>query len=289
MPECDRCSRYFNSYSALRQHEQNSPHHHICNHCDKDFATWTALEQHYVNSPRHDYCQRCEMHFDDSDELEEHYVDGHHYCSTCRKFFQNEYGLYEHYRQSALHHYCASCKRLFRSASNLTSHLNSSLHRPKDVPCPGKGCGLAFVSRSALLLHLESGTCESGADRPTINRYVREYDTQNVITHPSRLIAGPGDNTTYKATARSWNGTAYECYLCHGEYRTLVSLNQHLASPRHQAKLYMCPLSVCREPFTTLSGLCQHIESERCGVAKFKVVQRTMDNLMGQMRRLTVH
>ncbi|KAF8148788.1 hypothetical protein K438DRAFT_1625326 [Mycena galopus ATCC 62051] len=266
MPDCDRCSRYFNSYSALYQHERNSPNHHICDNCDKDFASWNSLKQHFVQSPMHDYCQRCEVHFDDSEELEDHYRTDHHYCSSCRKFFQNELGLHEHYRQSTFHHYCVPCKRLFQSASNLTSHQNSSLHRPKDVPCPGKGCGLAFVSRSALILHLESGSCRSGADRQTINRY-----------------------TTYVASARAWNGMEYECYLCHAGYRTLASLNQHLASPRHQEKQYICPLNVCREPFTTLSGLCQHIESERCGVAKFKVVQNTMDDLMGKMRRLTAH
>ncbi|KAJ7222748.1 hypothetical protein B0H12DRAFT_1151130, partial [Mycena haematopus] len=229
MPDCGRCSRSFNSYSALAQHQRNSPYHHICDDCERDFPTRTGLEQHFVQSPLHDYCQRCDTHFDDSEELEEHYENDHYYCATCRKFFQNENGLHEHYRQSALHHYCVPCKRLFRFASNLTSHLNSSLHRPKDVACPGKGCGLAFVSRSALLLHLESGSCKSGADRLTINRYVREYDTQNIITNP---------HDSSPATDRAWNGRAYECYLCHTGYRTLASLNQHLASPRHQEKQY---------------------------------------------------
>ncbi|KAK7026332.1 hypothetical protein R3P38DRAFT_2949282 [Favolaschia claudopus] len=279
MPVCDRCDRYFGSYSALRQHEQNSPNHHFCDDCDRDFATDYALKQHYANSPRHDYCQSCDSHFDDEDELEEHYIEDHHYCGKCL-------GLHEHYRQSANHHYCGECQRHFQTASNLTSHLNSSTHRPKDVRCPGKGCGMSFVSRSAMLLHLEAGTCKSGADRKVINRVVQTYDTQNIITNPARLITG-GGNTTYAASERAWNGYAYECYLCHADYRTLAALNQHLASPRHQDKIYVCPLSSCRVQFTTLSGLCQHIESERCGVAKFRVVQNTMDDLLGKMRRLT--
>ncbi|KAJ7036942.1 hypothetical protein C8F04DRAFT_1036156 [Mycena alexandri] len=289
MLECSRCSRYFNSLAALYQHERNSPNHHLCEECDKDFTSWHGLKEHFVQSRAHDYCQHCDSHFDDSVELENHYQAAHGYCAKCRKIFQNALGLHEHYRQSELHHYCASCKRLFLSASNLTSHLNSSLHRPKDVMCPGRGCGLGFVSRSALLLHLESGNCSSGADRQTINRHVRQYDTQNIITNPARLLTGgvATDEITYVATARSWNGSAYECYLCHGGYRSLAALNQHLASPRHQSKIYVCPLNVCRQPFPTLSGLCQHIESERCGVSKFKVVQNTMDDLMGKMRRLT--
>ncbi|KAJ6558330.1 hypothetical protein B0H19DRAFT_1150792 [Mycena capillaripes] len=290
MPDCYRCSRSFNSYPALRQHEKNSPNHHLCDDCDKDFTSSKALKEHFVQSPMHDYCHRCDTHFNDSDELEDHYQTEHHFWDTCDKIIQNEFRkLQEHYQQSELHHYCFPCKRLFQSANNLTNHLNSSIHRPKDVPCPGKGCGLAFVSRSAVLLHLESGGCKSGADRQTINAYVRRYDTKNIITNPSRLLTVGPSEVTYVASARAWNGTAYECYLCHAGFRSLAALNQHLASPRHQEKMYVCPLSVCREPFTTLSGLCQHIESERCGVAKFKVVKNTMDDLMGKMRRLTAY
>ncbi|KAJ7800778.1 hypothetical protein B0H14DRAFT_2218195, partial [Mycena olivaceomarginata] len=100
----------------------------------------------------------------------------------------------------------------------------------------------AFVSRSALILHLESGGCKSGADRQKINRYVCEYDTQNVITNPACLLTcGDDSEITYVASARAWNGTAYECYLCHGCYRTLAALNQDLNSPRHQEKIYICP------------------------------------------------
>ncbi|KAJ7154356.1 hypothetical protein C8R43DRAFT_885111 [Mycena crocata] len=293
MEYCSRCQRFFNNYSALYQHERNSPHHNICDDCDVDFTSWTGLKEHYVQSRVHDYCQRCDEHFDNPSELEYHYQQEHHYCGKCRRFFQNELGLSEHYRQSDLHHYCAPCKRLFQSASNLQSHLNSSTHRPKEVICPGRGCGLGFVTRSALLLHLEAGTCSSGSNRQTVNRIVRQYDTNNVITNPARLLTGGDNQVNYMASAASWNGSAYECYLCHGGYlllpyyRSLAALNQHLASPRHQDKIYVCPLSTCRQSFTTLSALCQHIESERCGVSKFKVVQNTMNDLMGGMRRLT--
>ena len=168
-------------------------------------------------------------------------------------------------------------------------HLNSSVHRPKDVICPFRGCDRTFVSRSALVLHLEEGACRSGIDRATINRYVRQYDKNNIITDPSRLLTSgaDSDNTKYYATERSWNGYRYECYLCHSSYASLVSLNRHLASPIHHDKIYICPASSCRSRFTTLSALCQHIESEKCGVSKFKAVQHTMDSLLGQMGRLT--
>ncbi|KAF5385017.1 hypothetical protein D9615_001023 [Tricholomella constricta] len=174
--------------------------------------------------------------------------------------------------------------------SNLQAHLNSSVHSPRDVPCRGKGCTLTFVSPSAMLLHLESGTCCSGITRGLINDKIRQLDRNNIITDPSRMIAGPSgarDEVTYYATGASWNGRGFECYLCHGTYSSLRALNQHLASPRHQDKIYVCPLSTCRVRFTALSALCQHIESERCGVSKFRAVKNTMDSIVGQMGRLT--
>ena len=308
MTYCERCDRSFGSWSALYRHKADSSRHNICDDCSKDFPTWTGLKEHWVQSPRHPYCQRCDDHFDDFSELEDHYNDSHHYCPPCKRFFVNDYGLQEHYRQS--HHYCSSCKRIFRSESNLKSvyqyhhkficivftdqpflqHLNSSHHRPKDVVCPFRGCDKKFVSRSALVLHLEGGACQSGIDRATINRYVRQYDTNNIITDASRLLTNgtASDNTKYFASERSWNGYRYECYLCHSSYSTLASLNQHLASPIHQDKIYICPGSTCRARFTTLSALCQHIESEKCGVSKFRAVQHTMDRLLGQMGRLTL-
>ena len=262
---------------------------HYCDYCDIYFCSWHALQQHWIQSPQHDYCQRCDEHFDDDGELEEHYDECHFWCRKCRRFFKHMRGLMEHYRQSQMHHYCLSCHRDFQSESNLRAHLNSSLHKPKDFGCPLRGCGLAFVSASALTQHMESGTCASGIDRDGVNRIVRQYDKSNVITDPSRMITagGSGQQSKFYATSRAWNGMGYECYLCHKTCRTLAALNQHLASPRHQDQMYICPLNTCRIRFRTLSGLCQHIESESCGVSKFRVVQNTMENLIGNMKRIT--
>jgi hypothetical protein len=115
---------------------------------------------------------------------------------------------------------------------------------------------------------------------------VRQFDTNNNITKPSRLLQGANE-VTYAASERAWNGVAYECYLCHAGHRTLAALNQHLGSPRHQEKVYVCPLNVCRVRFSTLSGLCQHIESGRCGVARF--VRNTMDDLIGRIGLLSAY
>lgn len=283
MAYCNRCDRYFPHFAALHQHERDSSAHNICGDCNIDYSTWTMLKEHWVQSPRHHYCQYCSEHFADDDDLEEHYQSSHFYCGSCRRVFKNDVGLHEHYRQSPNHDYCASCKRLFQSERHLRTHLESSIHRPRDVPCPFRGCDAAFVSRSALILHLESGGCRSRVDRATINRFVLQYDKNHVITNPSRLITGgnSAQDVKYYASEASWNGSMYECYLCHRTYSTLVALNQHLSSPRHEQKIYLCPPGFCRMQFRTLSALCQHIESGTCGVSKFKAVQDAMDSIVG--------
>ena len=144
-----------------------------------------------------------------------------------------------------------------------------------------------------MILHLESGSCRSGVNRRVVDTFVREYDRNNVITNPARLLTGGDSNSdiTYIATEASWNGSSYECYFCHSSFRSLISLNQHLASPYHQTKNYCCHFASCRQQFTTLSGLCQHVESERCGVAKFSQVRRAIDRVLegAQKRMLTAY
>ncbi|KAI9569464.1 hypothetical protein HD554DRAFT_2217037 [Boletus coccyginus] len=286
MPYCDPCDRGFNQWFSYRQHLLNSSNHHYCGDCEEDFDSQIALEQHYIQSPRHYYCRRCGSHFEDDDELITHCLDQHHYCDRCDRFFKSAHGLHEHNRQS--HHYCVDCRRVFNSESNLRAHMNSSVHRSRDVLCAfqHRGCTQWFVSKSAMILHLESGSCPSGADRTMINRWVRLNDKNNVVTVPSRLLTYGGDDCRYIATDRSWNGSAYECVLCHNTFGTLDALNRHLASPRHQERTYRCPH--CLATFNTLSGLCQHVESESCGVLRFRAAREGMDNLFRHMGRLSI-
>jgi len=293
MAYCDRCDRYFPHDRALEQHEQNSNMHNICYGCNRDFETLFQLKQHWVASPRHHYCQKCDEHFDDGDDLEEHYEDAHYYCPSCRRIFDSALGLHEHNRQS--HPYCPDCRRLFQSDTHLRSHLRSGLHAGATVPCPGRDCNKMFVSGAALILHLESGTCPSRITRLQVDRVVAQYDRQHIITNPSRMI-GYGDSSSERtvetwATERAWNGSAYECFMCHRQYRTLVSLNQHLASPAHEERKYQCPRGHegCGAEFRTLSALCQHVESEQCDIRRFNSqIQNYLGGLTSNMRRLGI-
>ncbi|GJJ05992.1 hypothetical protein Clacol_000179 [Clathrus columnatus] len=194
----------------------------------------------------------------------------------------------------ALHHfYCFACQRFFQNQNNLNQHLNSGLHKQKDYLCPGRNCGRKFVSLAALVLHFESGTCRSGLDRRQLNELVVRQDRNNVITNPSRLIAGSGGvrpspvSRTW-ATQRSWNGYAYECFLCNREFRALDSLNRHLQSPIHDAKIYRCPNRICSMEYSALSALTQHVENGGCGVNRFKEVKDVMDSLTKNLRAIAL-
>jgi len=206
--------------------------------------------------------------------------------------FETYAELQEHDRD--VHLWCTDCSRSFQNESNLRHHLNSRLHRPADVRCPGRGCNKAFVSHAALVLHFESGTCPSRMTREQLNRLVVRADTNNYITNPNRLLTGPMGRyeppapTTKWATDRSWNGYAYECFLCNRTFDTLVRLNQHLKSPFHEDRIYRCPKSDCRIEFVTLSGLCQHVEGGSCGVRMFRQVRDVMDSLTRGFNTLTM-
>lgn len=149
---------------------------------------------------------------------------------------------------------------------------------------------MCFVSVSAMMLHLDQGSCTSGMNRDKVNRLVVAYDRNNVITNPNRLITGGLGGvittTTYIVSDRAYNGRSWECYLCNSEFRRKAALTQHLNSPRHQAKIYRCPRTDCLREFTTLSGIMQHIESQSCEAHRFRAIQDVMNGLSSSMRRL---
>lgn len=57
----------------------------------------------------------------------------------------------------------------------------------------------------------------------------------------------------------------------------------------HEQNMYRCPGPRCGREFRLLSGLVQHVESESCGVMRFKNVQSAarggLDKMIGRMIR----
>ena len=78
--------------------------------------------------------------------------------------------------------YCIPCRRIFLNNNNLRHHMRSTLHQGRTVDCPMKGCAKSFVSRAALVLHLESGACPSRVTRAMVNRIVAALDEAHAHT-----------------------------------------------------------------------------------------------------------
>ena len=207
-----------------------------------------------------------------------------------------------HCRDAHEERWCAPCKRMFQNENNLRQHLRSATHQTVKFRCPMTGCGRAFISTSALALHFESGSCPSGITREMVDRFFPELlDGGGVITNPGRRLtdgpsssssASPPATTRWWATERTWNGSAYECYLCHRTFKSLVALNAHLGSPAHGDKPYHCPTQFggCGTEYRTLSAILQHIEDpgRRCAVRRFdREVDRIFDGLTNSRRWLT--
>ncbi|KAG8791655.1 hypothetical protein FRC12_008501 [Ceratobasidium sp. 428] len=281
---CDVCHRYFVSEPALRQHKNASSRHDWCDKCDREFDTYESLRKHWINSSNHNFCSFCNEDFDYDDQLREHDNASHEYCSSCDLWLDTTEEMQGH--DIAEHNLCVQCNRYFSSPNALKNHLNSSKHVEKTVSCPGLGCNKKFSSATNLILHFETGTCVSGVTRQHVNNMVTQLDRTNLITNPRRMITGTTES--YQATEHAWNGYNYECYLCHKEFGSLNSLNQHLASPIHEQPIYHCPTlgTGCRLQFRTLGQLFQHVENGSCGAGRFKLVQEGMQRITQGMRRI---
>jgi len=165
--------------------------------------------------------------------------------------------------------------------------MRSRTHVGNKMECPF--CTGSFTTASGVTIHLESGNCPSGMNRQQINEAIRNLDRNNVATKRMITLPGYGNGQSSMATERSWNGDAYECYICEREFGALNALNQHLASPVHEQKVYHCPKGSCGSEFKLLSGLIAHFESESCGLFRFQQVQRQarngVQNMIGRMIR----
>ncbi|EKM52222.1 uncharacterized protein PHACADRAFT_260451 [Phanerochaete carnosa HHB-10118-sp] len=293
MAYCHRCERYFKNEAALEQHKADSSSHWMCYDCDRDFGSYDARRQHYKNSSLHHYCAMCNEDFEDDNGLEDHYDNYHFYCRECEEFFDSLEEEDDHKEKE--HWFCKECRRMFNTKNGLIHHRRT--HLSKNLRCPGNKCGRTFALPADLILHFESGTCRSGVTRRAVDEAVIRYDSGRVITDPSRLLLGPdGEYTKLPdpvrwATRQSWNGSAFECVLCHRTFCLLPRLNQHLQSPAHADTIYRCPalFDGCGSHFGTLSALVQHVEIANCGVRRFKNhVGDVMDDLSRNLRGLGI-
>ncbi|KAM4061858.1 putative zinc finger protein [Hirsutella rhossiliensis] len=264
-----------------------------CGTCGKTFpAGWRARDNH-CNSTGHSRpsfeCDVCPRWFGSQQACNQHMRDTGHWqtveryeCACCYDTWPTEEQCTEHEHQD--HNYCAECNRTFQNFNNLTMHLRSRAHRGQQIECPF--CKNDFATAAGLTHHLEAGACSDARDlnRDAMYRFVRGKDPCGLI---SKHLIGWTGSAEYEASNRAWNGTAYECYLCHRAFRLLAGLNQHLNSPRHQQALYHCPNYMCAMDFRSLAAVINHLESEACGCTRFETVQRKIGDMVSGNRLIT--
>ncbi|KAJ4391166.1 hypothetical protein N0V93_004782 [Gnomoniopsis smithogilvyi] len=255
-----------------------------CGTCGKEFPTgWHARDQHCKatgHSPPEVYkCNRCERSFRTYDSQFQHMEAKNHFQYKCRQCYETWPSEEQRREHEANDHYlCAECDRKFNSRHDVRQHLRSRIHIGCKVSCPL--CNKAYTTATGVTHHIESGSCPKATNmnRDTLYTLVRAHDPKGAVS--KKLIGWHGEER-YEATDWAWNGSGYECfYFCHKSFRTLQSLNQHLASPVHQQALYHCPSTRCAKDFKILGGLINHLESEMCGAMRFDKVQAGVESLI---------
>lgn len=166
-------------------------------------------------------------------------------------------------------------------------HSASRVHKTRDLDCPL--CKKSFALPSAIAHHIESGGCHKKIDRHRVTAAVHSMGVIPVISLSHRLQGSSPSNAPrrivhYSASEQAFNGSSYECYVCHRTFRALGSLNTHLNSAAHDVDEFKCPK--CSSKFKLISSLIQHIETEVCGLARFQQVEDHTSALTAQFSRL---
>lgn len=213
------CGRRFKKEQHLQEH-RIAVRRYICSQCNLCLRTNQNFKQHRASCSlacgqkrMKDMiwcCTDCDAKLDDQDALRQHSTSARHAvefgCCDCNKTFKNCNALNQHLRDKThekrpvakRQHHCKECDRLFVSAAALNQHLQSTIHRPiSKLTCmAGKICGVEcnarFTSPSAMIAHMESGSCQSGVNRQKLNRLILVQDNDHLITSSSGIFEYSG-------------------------------------------------------------------------------------------------
>lgn len=216
------CGRRFSTEKDLRLH-RSAVARYICSQCNLCLRTGYRFKQHRNSSACGQTrlkdmvwrCTDCNLTLDDQAALRQHSISAGHavdfFCCDCNKSFKSSFALNQHLRdtvhnkkkktkpqQEKGQHRCEKCNRSFCNAAALNQHLQSTIHRPiSNLTCmAGKICGVEcnahFKSPSAMVAHMESGSCQSGMDRQKLNRLILVQDTDRLITSSSGIFEYSG-------------------------------------------------------------------------------------------------
>ncbi|OAV98794.1 hypothetical protein PTTG_05343 [Puccinia triticina 1-1 BBBD Race 1] len=282
--ECAPCGRQFRLYQHYQDHMIHSSQHHYCAPCRRDFVSQNALDSHLRHSERHLICKWCQTVVG---KLRIHNRRHHEQCSECDQWLENATDVHRHCALAHSEVYCVPCRRLFGNPNELKMHLRSSAHRPRNIECVHPACNRSFISKAALVQHLEADTCPSGASLQKVDHYFsyhcdrsQRFVRRDLLFHSSlRLEHNLRDN----------NGR-YPCQLCSKVFQHKGELVAHVKSSKHKNlgdKAYKCPSNRCGQAeFYSLGNLMMHLDFGDCDVSHARELYELVDDLLEIVRRL---
>ncbi|KAL4942181.1 hypothetical protein BDV06DRAFT_167605 [Aspergillus oleicola] len=293
MYECEYCGATFYHLDLCDEHLDDYDHWRKCETCPRIFRTQRACTHHMDEAHHwapHFNCESCPKSFRQKSAAIEHMDLARHWaprtvpCETCNGMFRDKAAAEKHMKETGhWKNHCKACDKQFKTEKDLQTHLNKS--HPRVIPCPF--CDTTYTTAGDLSHHLESKTCPNAQlTRETTYRTTRERDTHHLVTY--KEIGWTDDKAWYTATPLSWNGTGYECYLCHREFPKLAGLNQHLDSNVHLQSVYYCPNKRCDKAYMSLGGLFDHLEKDSCSFIRFERMQKGIGAVFGSGRRVAV-
>lgn len=145
---------------------------------------------------------------------------------------------------------------------------------PKNLNCWGCGDTKRFATISAMIVHLESGTCAANWTIQHLNALAAESShSKDFLVKGGRtpwLLAGAPPRFVKAADFDPHRrGGGWFCPTCDRRENRRSGLHEHLQSQacgREYPEVFECP--VCPDRFTTLSGMFQHVETTRCPASR---------------------
>ena len=343
LEEHRRARGHFASHKCTGACKHPAAHPHdgqtrVCGYCGKTCERLDIFQDHAI-ATGHCFCTDCDLDFSSRQSWEDHRKSAKHAsefkCCDCDTSFKDVHALVAH-MESRVHRKplrptidqnkkknclsassstdCAECRRKFSCSQSLQQHHASLKHKPLSrLECPiGTNCRGTFASPSAMLHHLESGTCSSGMHREEVYQIVQSCDL-GIIDHLQPASAAstlpglqaynkPIGSSVWAAlsdTESEWSlltpspscGSAEDSLE---QWSLLDSVEPQLESVSALAPTTMqtlrCP--ICprkRAGFSTFHCLQQHMDSPVHGPKMYKCPSSLSVKVPGQKGNLTTH
>jgi hypothetical protein len=328
---CSDCDVHFSSRQSWNDHRKSAKHasEFKCCDCDISFNDIHALVAHMESRAhrrplRPKIAQQQKKHGSLASSSTE--------CKRCKRKFLCSQSLQQHY--ASLKHKPLSqlecpiglnCRGSFASPSALLHHLesgrcSSGIHRG-EIHQIVDSCDLGIISHSpsaslasiisGLQAHTSVGSdpwalpSDAGSEWSMLTPSSSCVSTGDSLERWS-LLEDPEPHLRGGLSLQSTTAQALRCPMCpsrRAAFSTSHSLEQHMESPAHSPKVYKFPslgqeldMTSNFKRFSTLGGLCQHLESNSCKGGKralfncIEYIQAQLIQLgLGEMQLLLPH